>query len=103
MLSPLLSSFTASGPHRDRRTFFFSSAAIPSPLTRFWDRNNPRMEEQSISYGILQMIYRWKALGEKNMLEQFIFSIVYCASLAWEMKFARLKYGESNSAIGSFN
>jgi hypothetical protein len=35
---------------------------------------------------ILQIIYRWKALSEENILEQFIFGFIHCASLASEEK-----------------
>jgi hypothetical protein len=60
-------------------------------------------EKNEILNGNLQIIRRWKALGEENMLEQFISSMIYCASLAWKMKFARSKHGESNPALESFN
>jgi hypothetical protein len=61
------------------------------------------MKKGSIGYGILQMIYHWKAIGKKNVLEQFIFIMVHCASLAQEMKSARSKYSESNPALEGFN
>jgi hypothetical protein len=33
-----------------------------------------------------QMIYRWNALNEENILEQFISDLVYCISLALKEK-----------------
>jgi hypothetical protein len=72
-------------------------------LPDFLDRSNPKMEEQSIGYGILQIIRRWKALNEENILEQLIFSLVSCESLALEMKLARPKHGESDPTLENFN
>jgi hypothetical protein len=34
----------------------------------------------------LQIIYRWKALSEENILEQFIFGFMHCESLAFKEK-----------------
>jgi hypothetical protein len=61
------------------------------------------MERGSISHENLQMIYQWKALGEENVLEQFISIMVHYASLAWEMKLARPKHGESDPTLENFN
>jgi hypothetical protein len=47
---------------------------------------NPKMEKHSNGDGILQIIYRWKALGEENMLEQLFSSLVYCTPLASRKK-----------------
>jgi hypothetical protein len=39
----------------------------------------------------LQIIYRWKALSEENILEQFIFGLVHCKSLI--LKGKEIGYG----------
>jgi hypothetical protein len=96
---PLLLSSLTAGPTRSS-----SSLLLRTPLlARFWQKQRLHEWKNGILNENLQIIRRWKALGEENMLVQFIFSMVYCASLAWKIKSARSKYGESNPALGGFN
>jgi hypothetical protein len=44
------------------------------------------MESWSIGYENLQTIYQRKALGEENTVEQIIFSLMHCKSLASKEK-----------------
>jgi hypothetical protein len=45
-------------------------------------KSNPKMEKYSNGDGILQIIYRWKALTEENPLKQFILNMEHCTTLA---------------------
>jgi hypothetical protein len=49
-------------------------------------KSNPKIEKNSNGDGILQIIYRWKALTEENSLKQLFWKMVYCTSLALEEK-----------------
>jgi hypothetical protein len=44
------------------------------------------MEKNTNGDGILQIIYRWKALTKKNSLKQLFLKMVHCTSLASEGK-----------------
>jgi hypothetical protein len=59
---------------------------FPSAEHDFSTENKWKMEKGSNGDEKLQIIYRWKALGEENILEQFIFGFIHCASLASEEK-----------------
>jgi hypothetical protein len=86
----LLISFADKGPHRSENPFSFPGAtSFPLP-TRFSNRIKPEMEKTPIDYENWQIIYRWKALGEENTLEQFIFNLMHCASLALKRKKTRV-------------
>jgi hypothetical protein len=56
--------------------FFFSAYSI------FFNKSKWKMVKGSNGNGKLQLIYRWKALTEKNPLKQVILKIVHCTSLA---------------------
>jgi hypothetical protein len=60
--------------------FFFSAKLI------FFNKNKWKMVKCSNGNEKLQIIYRWKAIDEENTLEQFIFSLVHCKSLALKEK-----------------
>jgi hypothetical protein len=63
--------FTAAGSHRAEPPsslpccdlFLFNSIFLT-------EKKQLKMEKGSIGYGILQMIYRWKALDEENSMKQ---------------------------------
>jgi hypothetical protein len=57
------------------------------------------MEKNSNGDGILQIIYRWKALSKENILEQFIFGFMHCESLAFKGK--EIEYGVQSDDLAS--
>jgi hypothetical protein len=61
--------FADSGSHETENPSLPAAAAISSPLTGFWAENKSKMEKNSNGDQILQIIYRWKALTEKNSLK----------------------------------
>jgi hypothetical protein len=79
-------SLTGNGSHRDRNSFLLLWCELPPCWPEFSIENKPKMEKNSNGDGILQIIYRWKALTEENPLKQFILKMVHCTSLASEVK-----------------
>jgi hypothetical protein len=82
-------SLTGNGSHRDRNSFLLLWCELPPCWPEFSTENKLKMEKNSNGDGILQIIYRWKALTEENSLKQLVSEMIFCASLASRKKRVR--------------